>query len=144
MGTLLTIQEKERVRYHCGYPNVQAAASVQFGLPKVTQMAFLIELAMSNVLPETVPRVREIIQVLDSLEQQMVDAQPYLTADQLEELVIAGAKDARGRLVTDRLESEYVRWASRLADIFSVPLYPFSRRFASGATGKTSIPVRGG
>lgn len=137
----LTDIEKERVRYHTGYPSVASMASVQYGLPTVRQTAFLLELAMDQLLPSAVGRVREILQVLDSVEQQMVDAQKQLVADQLGTLVLAGARDARGRLATDRLESEYVRWAKRLADIFGVPLYPFSNRFARS---RNNIPVRQG
>lgn len=132
---------KARCRHHTGYPEVSAAPSLQFGLPKPMQLAFMLETAMNNVLNSAIPRVRDILQILDDLEQQMIDAQPQLAADTLGGLGLAGSRDPRGRLVTDRLENEYVRWAGRLADIFGVPLYPFSERFMKSRRG-TTIPVR--
>lgn len=141
---VFTDEEKARIRHHTGYPEVQVAASIQFGIPRPAQMAFMLEPAMENLMPVAAPRVRSILTILDNLEQQMVDAQPYLVADQLEELHLAGSGDSKGRLITDRLEAEYRRWAGRLVDIFGVPLYPFSERFSTGArSGRAgNIPVR--
>jgi hypothetical protein len=144
MPNPLTEEEKARVRHHTGYPEVQPAASIQFGLPRPLQAAFLLESAMGLVLPSAVPRIRDILQILDDLEQKMVDAQCYLVADQLDTITLAGAQDQRSRLVTDRLESEYVRWAERLVDIFGVPLYPFSSRFNRSSSAARVLPVRRG
>jgi len=127
------------VRHHTGYPEVQPAASIQFGIPKPIPLAFLIEQAMENLLDTAIPRVRDILNILDNLEQQLVDAQCQLVADKVGEITLAGALDKKSRLVTERLETEYVRWAKRLVDIFGVPLYPFSSRFMSKRYG--SIPV---
>jgi hypothetical protein len=140
----LTEEEKARVRHHTGYPEVTSAASISFGIPRPAQVAFLLESAMNLILGTSVDRVRQILQILDDIEQQMVDAQCYLVADQLEELKLAGSGDSKNRLVTDRLESEYVRWAERLVDIFGVPLYPFSARFKGRSGGRRvgNIAVR--
>ncbi|KKN72078.1 hypothetical protein LCGC14_0414730 [marine sediment metagenome] len=127
------------MRHHTGYPEVQPAASIQFGIPKPIPLAFLIEQAMENLLDTAIPRVRDILNILDNLEQQLVDAQCQLVADKVGEITLAGALDKKSRLVTERLETEYVRWAKRLVDIFGVPLYPFSSRFMSKRYG--SIPV---
>ncbi len=140
MPSPLTEGEKARCRHHTGYPEVQAAASAQFGLPTMRQTAFMLEIAMEQVLPSAVPRVREILQICDDLEQKMLDATDFLVADVLEELKLAGSQDPQGRLATDRLEGEYVRWAKRLADVFAVPLYPFSERFKRG---RNNVPIRG-
>ncbi len=135
-----TEEEKARVRHHTGYPEVQPAASIQFGIPKPIPLAFLIEQAMENILLTAVPRVRDILNILDNLEQQLVDAQCNLVADKVGEINLAGTLDSKSRLVTERLETEYVRWAKRLVDIFGVPLYPFSARFQKRKYG--SIPVQ--
>ncbi len=146
MANPLSQDEKARCRHHTGYPEVQPAASIQFGLPKPAQAAFMLELAMENVMVTAVPRIRDILQILDNIEQKIVDAQCYLVADKLDTITLAGAGDPKARLVTDRLEDEYVRWASRLVDIFGVPLYPFSSRFNSSGTSTSArvIPVRRG
>jgi len=133
MTGTLTEEEKARVRHHMGYPEVQPAASLVYGVPKPAQTAFLLESAMGLLIDTAVPRVRSILQICDDLEQQMVDAQCYLVADSLGEIHLAGAGgDSKNRLVTERLEGEYVRWAMRLADVFGCPLYPFSERFRRG------------
>jgi len=134
MPSPLTEDEKARVRHHTGYPEMTMAASIQFGVPRPAQLAFLLESAMNQVMTSAVERIRSILQILDDIEQKMIDAQCYLVADKLEELSLAGSSDSQSRLVTDRFEAEYVRWAERLSDIFGVPLYPFSRRF-QGRTG---------
>ena len=139
---VLTEEEKARVRHHTGYPEVQPAASIQFGVPRPVQTAFLLESAMGLLLITAVPRVREILQILDDLEQKIIDAQCYLVADKLGEISLAGAGgDSQNRLATDRLEGEYVRWAQRLVDIFGVPLYPGSARFSNGGRKFGNIRV---
>lgn len=144
MPAPLDDQQKERVRYHLGYLGVESGAMLSFGIPASRQTLFLIENAMNQLMAVSVPRVLTILQVLDNIEKQLAEALCYLTADQLGELALAGSKDPRARLVTDRLEREYVRWANRLADIFGVPKYPFSARTnAGGSGGAGNIPVRG-
>ena len=142
---LFTPEEKAQIRTHTGYPQVQPAASIQYGLPKPVQTAFMLELAMENVLPEGVERVRNLLPVLNDLEQKLIDAQCYLVVDSVEEIHMAGAGgDGRNRLVTERLEGEYIRWANRLVDVFGVPLYPFSRRFQSSSSrGVSNINTSG-
>lgn len=141
MPDLLTQDEKARVRRHTGYPEVTAAAGIVFGIPKQSQMAFLLEMAMPLIMSQSVARIRLLLTTLDNLEQQMIEAQAFLVADQLDDLSLAGTKT--DLLVTERLENEYIRWAKRLADCFGVPLYPFSERFRKSGQ-KGMIPVRRG
>lgn len=134
---------KARVRKHMGYPQVALAPSIQFGIPKPMPMAFLLESAMENILGEAIPRVMELLEVLDATEQKMLDAQCQLAADKLGEINLAGSMDSQSRLVTDRFEDEYARWAKRLADVFGAPLYPFSERFKTTQQKRgRMIPVR--
>lgn len=133
----LTTAEKERVRYHLGYLEVQPAASIQYGLPRPIQTIFLVETAMSNIMAEAEFRVRKIVGVMDGIEDQLVDAQARLAAEKLDELTIR-------RDETDSLEAEYVRWGCRLADLLGVPIYPYSNRYREHmGTVAGSIPVRG-
>jgi hypothetical protein len=129
----LSLQEKSRIRYHLGYPQVQAAASIQIGLPATTQTLFLVEYSMENVLEEAIPQIRSIISVLDSTELNLMAAQERLAAAQLGSMVLRSAK--AGESEPDALEREYVRWARRLGDVFGCVPNPFAQRFrsASGA-----------
>lgn len=122
-----------------GYLQVAPAAALTYGIPSPIQTLFLLESAMDRILPDAENRVRKIIQVLDDIECRMLDGQNYLVADQLSDITIR--KDN-----IDKLEDEYGRWASRLADIMGSPLYPgserFRRLFGAGPGGAGSIPVR--
>jgi hypothetical protein len=133
----LTTSERERVRYHLGYPEVQPAASIQYGMPAPVQTAFLVEFAMSNILPEAEDRVRRICGVMDTVESQLLSAQMRLAALALDELKLRPDEP-------DKLEREYVRWGCRLADMLGVPIYAYSTRYmgkVGGVSGGT-IPVR--
>jgi hypothetical protein len=86
-------------------------------------------------MPVAEDRIRRILGVLDTVEEQLLDALPRLAAVKLDELEIRQDE-------TNQLEKEYVRWACRLADIFGVPIYPYSTRFAGrvGAVSAGCIP----
>lgn len=132
----LNDSEKERVRYHLGYLEVSVAASLSFGIPVPQQTLFLVESAMTRVIEASTNRVRRILQVMDGIEEQLVEAQPRLAATKLGDLSLRENEP-------DMLEREYVRWGYRLANILGVPVYPFSERYrtASGIRAG-SIPVR--
>lgn len=130
----LTTEEKERARYHLGYLQVQPAASIQFGIPRPIQTLFLVESAFSNLLEVAEPRVRKIIQIMDEIECKLFDSIDVLEASQLGDLHTR--ENAPGLI-----DKEYYRWASRLADILGVPLYPYSERFKA-FIGGGNVPVR--
>ena len=132
----LTDAEKERVRYHLGYLEVQTGASIQFGIPRPIQTVFLVESAMNLVIEASLDRVRRIIKVMDDIELKLIDAQDRLAAIQLDSLHLRENEP-------DMLEREYVRWGYRLADILGVPVYAYSSRYRLAmGTQSGSIPVR--
>jgi hypothetical protein len=131
----LTAQERERVRYHLGYLNVQLAASISFGIPRPIQTVFLIETAMSNVIAEGEDRVRRMLGVLDRIECLLIDAQERLAAMRLGDLELRENE-------TDKLEREYYRWGGRLADQLGVPFYAYSNRYKN-QSGAGNVPVSG-
>lgn len=138
---MLSEDEKERVRYHLGYMATtfggqQAAAGIQFGVPRPAQTVFLLEEAITILLtnPAAIARVQRLLNILDGMEKKMEAAACTLVAERVGELKLRDDHP-------DLLEREYVRWAKRLADVLGVPLYPYSDRFrARGAGG--SVPVR--
>lgn len=140
MPTTLTEEEKNRVRYHLGYPlttygGEQAAAGIQFGIGRPQQTNFLLEQALQILLTDanSLERVRILLARLDKIESQMVCALPQLGVEQLGEITLRGA-DA-GKTVTDLLEREYRRWGGRLAEVLGVPYYPFSERYQRRGPG---------
>ena len=136
----LTASEKERVQYHTGYGSVSPAAAITYGLPALIQPLFIVENAMKYLPPESEDRVRRTLDVLDGVECKLVDAQDRLMASRLGDLELREDE-------TDRLEREYFRWATRLAETLRVPLYPYAQRFrrflVSGGRSGGSIPVAG-
>lgn len=132
-----TDEEKQRVRYHAGYPSVQPAVGITFGVPKMIQTQFLLELAMDKILPIAEDKVRQVISVMDSIECRLVDAQERLAAKSLDNLTMRADE-------TDALEAEYYRWGGRLVDILGVPFYAYSNRYKrhGGRVFAGSIPVR--
>lgn len=132
----LTDEEKQRTRYHLGYPSVQPAAALTYGVVKPLQTLFLVESAMNLILPIAEDKVRSILNVLDAVECRLQDAQTRMAATSVDNLTMR-------RDEADALEAEYRRWAYRLADTLGVPLYAYSQRFKqAGAVAAGSIPVR--
>lgn len=138
---MLTDEEKERCRYHLGYIETSGAASLQFGLPKPVQTAFILEQSFGLLNNEfAVDRVRRVLFTLDGIEEKLRDATCVLVAEKLGDITLRGADD--GKTYPDLLEREYIRWAKRLADILGVPLYAYSDRFKSKG-GTRNLNVQG-
>lgn len=135
----LTDAEKQKCRYHMGYPALTDAASVFYGVPTMNQTNFLVQSALNRLLETSLDQVRTIVNVMDGIENQLVSAQSRLRAEKLEELTLR--KDE-----TDALEGEYRRWGYRLSDIIGAPIYPYSMRYKGGGNNAvTSVPIsRGG
>lgn len=132
----LSEDEKVRVRNHLGYPQVSQLASIQFGLPKPLQTAFLLETALDKIVEGALATVRHYLQVLDDTEARMLKAQKRLAVRRIDEI------ETREDEI-ERLDRDYVKWAHRLADLFGVPLYPFSTKFRRGlGAGAENIPIR--
>lgn len=133
----LSEADKARCRQHLGYMAVIVASSYSFGLPQLTQTQFLLEDAMTRVLDSALPRVVQILNDLDEIECSLRKAH--------KELFARSIGDLEPNLdQPDMLEKEYGRWASRLADIFGVAPYPYSKRFQRmiGAKSIGNITVR--
>lgn len=137
---MLSDQEKERVRYHLGYIETSLAATLQYGIPRPQQTAFLLELALERLVdPFAVERCRGLLNTLDSIECKLRESADYVVAESIGQMKLHPLA-SRGKLASDSLESEYVRWAYRLADMLGVPVYAFSQRFRRGGPG-SMIPV---
>jgi hypothetical protein len=139
MAVALTDQEKERIRYHLGYNNVDPITTIALGFPATTQSLFLVDASMERLQPATVSRVLFILGVLDQIEGQMIDALKRLRAQQLGELKLRGNNDEP--VEQDLLEREYYRWAKRLSDNLGAPLNAYSTRFREGGGDPVNISV---
>lgn len=137
--SVLSAKDRERTRYHLGYLNVQAAGSIQYGIPKPMQTIFMVEQAMTMVIAEAVPRILAMLNTLDCIEQKLIGAQDNFAAAKLGEMTI----ERQQLQQPDLLEKEYFRWAGRLADTLGVPFYPYSNRFKNnGGVVAGNVAVR--
>ena len=127
--------DKARARAHLGYMTVIVATSYAFGLPQLTETQFLLEDAMTRVLDTALDRIVMILDTLDKIECRLGGS-----IDELFARAIDGLEPNLEQ--PDMLEREYVRWASRLADLFGVMPYPFSKRFRNVLGAKQIGNVR--
>lgn len=136
-----TEQDRSRIYYHLGYPDVTNVSSIQLGFPALSQPQFLVTSAMDRLNPASVPRVIRILNIMDGIESQMVKALNRLKAQQLGELKLRNTNEESTE--QDLLEREYGRWAQRLADILGVPINPYAMRYGAleGGAG-VNVPVR--
>ena len=138
--TALSDANKERVRYHLGYLGTSFAASITMGVPRPVQTLFLVEDAMGLLNgPESAARVICLLDTMDSIEAQLKKAAGTLGVESAGELLLHPLR-GQGKLVTDSLEKEYLRWGNRLADVLGVPPYPYSQRYSRRGPG-SNVPV---
>ena len=77
---MLTPEERERCRYHLGYLNITEQVALSLGFPSASQLGFILESSMNNLLPEGEPGVRRALQELDCIEDQLSAMRPGLEA----------------------------------------------------------------
>lgn len=138
----LTPQEREKVRYHLGYPSTAQMASIQLGIPRPIQSLFLVEQAMNLLIADAEIRVRQMLAKMDLIESKLLEqvTDDHLAAIRLEDLYLrARSAGGGGNTEGELLEEEYQRWGWRLADELGVPVYPYSKRYRVNGG---SVPVR--
>jgi hypothetical protein len=133
----LTTQDKERCRYHLGYINARVAPAMAMGMIRLMQTQFLVEATFETLLEESVPRVLSILEIMDNIEKQQVNALMRIKASKLDTLTLRDDEH-------ERLDKEYAKWGYKLANILGCMPYPFSQRYYQSAfsSGVTCIPVR--
>jgi hypothetical protein len=133
----LTDEEKARAKYHLGYLGAAPAASITFGMARPIQTLFLVETALSNLLPAFDDKVRQILGVMDGVECRLVEAQDRLAAKRIDNLELRDDEPTQ-------LEAEYRRWGYRLADLLGCPVYAYSTKYrTAGKTTAGNVSVVG-
>lgn len=129
MSHALNTSEKSRVKRHLGYPETNSISVYAFGTVIPLQGLFLLESQMEALSTEGADRARQLINILDKLEEKMLKAACYLVVDRIGDIQM---RPATGRQGTDLLRTEYVYWAKLLSDCLGVPYYYHSERFGGG------------
>jgi hypothetical protein len=126
----LTDDEKVKIRHHLGFLNVAEAYTFVLGTPAAVETQFLIEGAMIRILEVALPLVRKIVQVLDTIEQQMIDDLELLAVTKVGELDINPDEHPKLRV-------EYERWQGSLANALGIYPNPWDKR----AMGQINVTV---
>lgn len=124
-NAILSDQEKGRIFYHMGYGVVNVASLFTLGVPAISQTHYLVANALEHIPVDRIQLVREIVAVLDRLDQADIEDIDYATAKDIGELTLAEDRD-------QRIQVKYTRWAKRLSDVLIAPLNPYSDRFNGG------------
>lgn len=119
----LTEQERERCRYHLGYMNVSQQVGIGLGFPSASQLQFILESSMNELLPAAELGVRRAIQELECIEDQLSAMRPGL-----EVVKTGGGVELRGPGAMRELEDQYQFWSASLADTLGAPKNPFSEK----------------
>lgn len=117
-----TDDEKVRIRHHLGYLNVAASQTFVLGTPAAVQTQFQIEGAMNKVLPEAEGKARQILQFLETIEQQMISDLELLAVDQVDEITIRKTEQPE-------LKREYQFHRQGLANLLGIYPNPYDKRF---------------
>ncbi len=122
-----SIDERARIRYHLGYLNTNVGPSIGLGLISASQLMFILESAMDTFRPEAESTARRAVAELDCIEDQMSESRTNYATTRVAEISFDTNQEWR-------LADQYLNWARTLADMFGVPINPFSKRhqFFSG------------
>lgn len=117
----LTLEERARIRHHMGFMNVQSVHTYALGVPATVEQSFLIEGAMTNVMPEALGLVRQQLAILDEIQCLMVSNLELLTVVKVAEIEI-------NQKMMSALEVRYDYWRQSLGNLFGVIPNPFDKR----------------
>jgi hypothetical protein len=131
---MLTEQEKVRVRHHLGYLNVQQSQTFVLGVPAGVQTQFMIEGAMLRILPQAEFKVRDYLDRLDSVEQQILDDTENVAVESIGEIKV-NLKEMK------HLIERYEWWRRALANLFGTIPNPFDQRFQGWGPGSINVSV---
>lgn len=117
----LTDQEKVKIRHHLGYLNVGEAYTFVLGMPAGVETQFVIEGAMDRVLEAALPELRRQLQILDSIEEQMIADHELLAVNKIGEIELRNDEQ-------ESLDRRYDRWRQSIANMLGVNSNPYDRR----------------
>ncbi len=132
---VLSADQKAKVRHHCGYLGVSAAATFALGAPAAVETQFIIEQAMNKLLAESVPQLENLVGVCDAIEAQMVGDLELLAVNQIGEIAIN--QDEQKQLV-----ARYDYWVDALCNLLGVERNPFDKRLTGRGRG-LNVRVQG-
>lgn len=129
----LTDQEKVSIRHHLGYLNVGEVQTFALGVPAAVETQFIIEGAMTRVLPAALPQLRRQLAILDTIEEQKLADLELLAVNRIDSIEINQKEQSQ-------IDVQYDYWVNSVCNILGVCRNPFDAR--KTGTGARSMNVR--
>ena len=126
MAATFSDLDKARVRYHLEYPNTASVVTVIGGTVRTADTQYVLEAMLNNIVPEAAAMLTRVLDILDGIEQQMVDANTRLQASKADVVTLNPEEHSK-------LEGTYLYWQGRLSKQLDVPVNPQAPR--SGLRG---------
>lgn len=119
----LNEQEKQACRYYLGYPQIAQGHSLSLGIPDKTQLNFILEGNMDELLPIAEQWVRRAIQELACIEDQKSKLRTSVEVKR-----VTGAVEMRHGDAFLDLDDRHREWIAVLSDSLGAPPNPFSNQ----------------
>ena len=130
---MLTEEDRNRVRHHLGYGEVQSSQTFVLGVPAGVQTQFMVEGAFARILPSAEAGLRKLLDKMDRVEERIEESTEDVEVEAVGNIKINDK--AFQRLVT-----RYLWWQRSVANLFQVTPNPYDQRFA-GYNGGGGINV---
>lgn len=130
---MISNEERVRIRHHLGFPNIGNRAVISLGVLAGGLPTFILESAMTNLLPEAETLMRNALTQCDCIEAQMGEARTRMKTAAVEGVIL------RAREELEDLEDQYDYWTSALVDFFGVIKNPWSNKLNRVSGGTTVI-----
>lgn len=131
----LTDQEKVAIRHHLGFLDVTEAATFVLGAPAAVETQFIIEGAMNRVKEQALPRLRQLLMNLETIEGQMIGDLELMAVNRLDEIEI-NQKEQR------QLLRSYDYWVAALGNLLGCTRNPFDQRLSAPGRGGVNASVQ--
>jgi len=135
--TQISSTNRVKARHHMGYGGVTQAQTFILGVPAATQQQFMIENALNQLLPESLPKFEEILKQLDGIEERIWKAIGNFEANKVGNIEVNTKADQ------DMIRG-YLFFQGALANMLLVPPNPNDMRPWIGGSGGINAPVMHG
>lgn len=138
---MLTEEDKNRCRSHLGYGQVMASQTFVQGVPAGVQTQFVIEGAMTRLLPSAEQMLRKWLDRLDSVEERIDDSTEDVLANKIGNIELNDK-------ALQRLVDRYRYWQGKVCNLLQVQPNPYDQRpylgMGWGAGSGVNVPVQHG
>ena len=129
---MLSDEEKTRTRYFLGYSDVESGTTSIAGVTVDYEYLPVVVEAIEKINESAEPRLRQLLQKLESVEEQLASSEEMLGVTELSGIKLNVSE-------AESLDKAYVRWAHRLGELLGVRVNPHSERFKSGINARVLI-----